>query len=181
LGDGCAIRLLSEDGVWLQLAALYNMDAEQLELTRIAVSEAPLHVDEPSLTARAFQSSQPLFVPVVDQDQVRAAAKPEHGSLVDRLGIHSLIVVPMRVQGRPIGVLSLSRRRREQPPFSADDLTLAQDLADRAALAISNARLLQALQRELAERTKAEAEVRALSADLEQRVVVRTAELTVAN
>ncbi len=92
-----------------------------------------------------------------------------------------MIVVPMHVRGQTIGIVRLYRYRREQPPFSEDDLTLAQDLADRAALAISNARLLQAVLHELAERTKAEAEVRALSADLEQRVIARTAELSAAN
>jgi light-regulated signal transduction histidine kinase (bacteriophytochrome) len=87
----------------------------------------------------------------------------------------------MQVQGRVIGVLTLYRRQSEQPPFDEEDLALAQDLADRAALAIGNARLLQQVQYQLAERTKAEAEVRALSAELEQRVVARTAELLAAN
>jgi len=56
-----------------------------------------------------------------------------------------------------------------------------RDISDRAALAISNARLLEQVQRELAERTRAEAEVRTLSATLEQRVIARTAALTAAN
>jgi len=77
--------------------------------------------------------------------------------------------------------LIVYRRRREQPAFDEDDLSLAQDLADRAALAIGNAQLLTQVQHELAERAKAETEVRALSVELEQRVVARTAELAAAN
>jgi light-regulated signal transduction histidine kinase (bacteriophytochrome) len=87
----------------------------------------------------------------------------------------------MHVQGQAIGVLIVYRHRREQPSFDEDDLSLAQDLADRAALAIGNARLLAQVQHELAERAKAEAEVHALSIELEQRVVARTAELAAAN
>lgn len=181
LGNGCCIRMLSEDEEWLELVALYDLDAEKLELTRIVLGETPLHVSEPSLTTQIFRSKQPLLITVVDQAQVRAATKPEYTSLVDRLGLDSLIVVPIQVQRRPIGVLIIWRHQSAQPPFDEDDLTLAQDLADRAALAISNARLLEQVQRELAERTKAEAEVRTLSATLEQRVIARTAALTAAN
>ena len=89
---------------------------------------------------------------MVDLEQIRATTSREFWSLVERLGIHSMIGVPMRVQGQAIGVIIVYRHRREQPVFSEDDLTLAQDLADRAALAIGNARLLAQVQHELAER-----------------------------
>ncbi|MBK9710136.1 MAG: PAS domain S-box protein [Kouleothrix sp.] len=181
LGEGCSIRLLSEDALWLQLVTLYDVDPAKLELQRIVLGDAPLHVDEPSLTTRVFQSIQPLFSPIVDLEQIRATTSREFWSLVERLGIHSMIGVPMRVQGQAIGVIIVYRHRREQPVFSEDDLTLAQDLADRAALAIGNARLLAQVQHELAERAKAESEVRALSAELEQRVADRTLALTAAN
>jgi len=59
LGEGCNIRLLSDDAEWLQLAALYDGDAEKLELTRTVLGEAPLRVDEPSVATRIFQSRQP--------------------------------------------------------------------------------------------------------------------------
>lgn len=51
------------------------------------------------------------------------------------------MVVPLRAHGQTIGVLSFARYAPEQPAFTQDDLSLAQDLADRAALAIHNARL----------------------------------------
>jgi PAS domain S-box-containing protein len=181
LGQGCSIRLLSDDKQWLDLAALYDGDPEKLEQQRIVLLGSPLRVDEPSLATRIFHSQQPLLIAHVDLEQARAMTKPEYWSLVERLGVHSRIIVPMRVQGQTIGVLGLYRYQHEQPPFDEDDLNLAQDLADRAALAISNARLLRQVQCELAERTKAEAEVRTLSADLELRVVARTAELSAAN
>jgi light-regulated signal transduction histidine kinase (bacteriophytochrome) len=80
-----------------------------------------------------------------------------------------------------IGILALTRFGSAQPSFDDQDLSLAQDLADRAALAIDNARLLVQLQHELDERSRAEAEVRTLNDELERRVAERTAELTVVN
>lgn len=50
-----------------------------------------------------------------------------------------MIVVPLTARGVVLGVMSLWRSRRPDP-FAADDLTLALELASRAALAIDNAR-----------------------------------------
>jgi PAS domain S-box-containing protein len=160
LGEGCGISLISDDREWLQTVVLYDVDPERGELLPIILGDAPHPVDEPSLTTRVFLSSQPLLIPVIDQNQLRAATQPAYQSLIDGLAMHSLLGVPMRVQGRTIGVLILYRHQPDRPPFDTDDLTLAQDLADRAALAIGNARLLAQVQRELAERTKAEAALR---------------------
>jgi light-regulated signal transduction histidine kinase (bacteriophytochrome) len=126
----------------------------------------PLRINEPSLSTRVIQSRQPLLIPVIDPEQIRAATKPEYASLMDRVGIHSIIGVPLRVQGQAIGALLLHRHRREQPPFNQDDLTLAQDLADRAALAISNVQMLEQLQHELTERKQAEEELKQTAAEL---------------
>jgi len=61
------------------------------------------------------------------------------GAHAPDLGVHSLIVVPLAARGMVLGVMTLWRSRRPDP-FEADDLTLAQELASRAAVAIDNAR-----------------------------------------
>jgi PAS domain S-box-containing protein len=52
----------------------------------------------------------------------------------------SLVIVPLAARGVALGALSLLRRGA-RPPFAHDDLPLARGLADRAALALDNARL----------------------------------------
>ena len=94
--------------------------------------------------------------------------------------MHSFIVVPLRAQGQIVGALHLSRDEPGQP-YTTDDLALVQGIADRAALAVQNALLFEDSQRALAARREAEAEVRRLNAELEQRVLTRTAELQSAN
>ena len=76
------------------------------------------------------------------------------------IGIHSLLVTALRVRGETIGTLSLFRFAPASPSFDKRDQDMAQALADHAALAITNARLLQSARRELAEREKAEAALR---------------------
>ncbi|HEY3478786.1 MAG TPA: PAS domain-containing protein, partial [Streptomyces sp.] len=56
------------------------------------------------------------------------------------LGIHSLLVLPLRARGVVLGLLVVSRARGREP-FDHDDLALAMDLANRAGAALDNARL----------------------------------------
>ncbi len=61
----------------------------------------------------------------------------------------SLLVVPLRVRSRVIGVLEVVNKR--EGDFSTDDLSLVETLAASAAIAIDNARLMEALRRRTAE------------------------------
>jgi serine phosphatase RsbU (regulator of sigma subunit) len=64
----------------------------------------------------------------------------EHARLVTRLGIRSLMIVPLRARERAIGVI-LFGTAESDTLFDEDDLALAEDLAARAATAVDNARL----------------------------------------
>ncbi|MCE7082138.1 SpoIIE family protein phosphatase [Streptomyces sp. ST2-7A] len=56
------------------------------------------------------------------------------------LGIHSLMVVPLRARGKVLGLLVISRAGR-RAGFDADDLALAEEIAGRASVSLDNARL----------------------------------------
>ncbi|MGW3204870.1 SpoIIE family protein phosphatase [Streptomyces sp. NPDC001135] len=55
------------------------------------------------------------------------------------LGLHSVMIVPIRARGVTMGITSFFRRRRQEP-FDEDDLSLAEDLVSRAAVCVDNAR-----------------------------------------
>ncbi|MGP4049149.1 SpoIIE family protein phosphatase [Streptomyces sp. 2A115] len=55
------------------------------------------------------------------------------------LGLHSVIVVPIRARGTTLGVATFFRRGRQEP-FDRDDLGLAEEFVARAALCLDNAR-----------------------------------------
>ena len=55
------------------------------------------------------------------------------------LGLHSVMIVPVRARGVTLGITTFLRRRRKEP-FDEDDLRLAEDLVSRAAVCIDNAR-----------------------------------------
>ncbi|WP_028804180.1 SpoIIE family protein phosphatase [Streptomyces sp. 142MFCol3.1] len=55
------------------------------------------------------------------------------------LGLHSVMIVPVRARGITLGITTFFRRTREDP-FDEDDLSLAEEFVARAALCIDNAR-----------------------------------------
>ncbi|MFE7270975.1 SpoIIE family protein phosphatase [Streptomyces sp. NPDC057623] len=55
------------------------------------------------------------------------------------LGLHSVMIVPIRARGVTLGLTTFFRRNRQEP-FEEDDLNLAEDLVSRAAVCVDNAR-----------------------------------------
>ncbi len=64
------------------------------------------------------------------------------GALVARFGPQNGLRLPLRSRGRLIGLIDLSRPL-DRGSFTDDELVLAADLAERSALALENAQLLQ--------------------------------------
>ena len=143
-GDVCVLNLLSEDGQWLDPVSCYHVDPEVREFVSELLSSYPRRVDE-GIGGRVMQTGEPLLMPVTSQQEFRAAIKPEYQRYLERFRVYSTLLVPLKVRGQAIGVLSLTRNYPGEP-HNTDDQSLFQDLADRAAMAIANAQLYQQAQ-----------------------------------
>lgn len=82
-------------------------------------------------------------VPTLERDLAASprwqAQDPVRARRIVESGVHSLITVPLRARGVILGMAHFWRS--EQPePFSEEDLSLAEELVARAAVAIDNAR-----------------------------------------
>jgi PAS domain S-box-containing protein len=135
--ESCTVFLLDPVAQQMNLAALHATDPEVLRQLREAFSNRSLLVtDQPAVTEK-LKRGEALLIPHV----LARESSPEQARWQERLGLHSTLVVPLRLQGRWLGILTLGRFSRESPPFNENDLDLAQALADHASLAIENARL----------------------------------------
>ena len=90
---------------------------------------------------------------------------PVEARVVSEERIQALVLIPVRVRGRCLGVLAVGRWRHD--PFSPETQEVLERLADEAAVALANA---------LAYR-----EIEALTQSLEAKVVQRTLQLSDAN
>jgi light-regulated signal transduction histidine kinase (bacteriophytochrome) len=88
--------------------------------------------------------------------------------------------VPVQAGEQVIGMICVMNLERENA-FSETDIRLLTTIAANVGIAIRNAQLYRAVQQELQERQRAEAQVRELNEALEKRVAVRTVELEAAN
>ena len=169
--DGCVVRLLA-DG-WLSPVAthlpfeLSVREPEAIARLREHISGAR-HLREHAAGRQVLETGEALLIPKLDYEQLRQTATRNVVDAYETIGVHSLLLVALRVRGESFGLLALVRFLDSSPPFDETDRDLAQALADHAALAISNARLLSSVRTELAERKRAEAALRRSEEQLRQ-------------
>ncbi|MFE4258770.1 SpoIIE family protein phosphatase [Streptomyces sp. NPDC056883] len=90
---------------------------------------------------QALASRQPFLTARLDEQAVAPAARhtAKPAQLV-AVGVHSLVMAPLVARETVLGVATFYRTR-PIGPFGSEDVTLAGELAARAALSIDNARL----------------------------------------
>jgi len=140
LADWCAVDLFDEDGV-REPVAIAHVDPEQLEIATRLRAYQPERVHPESGIGTMLRTGEPVLMPEIPDELLeRTAVDEEHLRLLRAARMRSALVVPMSVRGRTIGALTMvsSRARRT---FGDADLDFAVQLAERAALAVENARL----------------------------------------
>ena len=158
VGDGCTIRLVSREGTWLDgPTAVHHQDIEKREAIRELLARQRQRVGE-GFSGKVVATVKPLFLPKISLDGLKAQLPADSHALLEQLNIQSMLAVPLKTPDRVLGVLTMIRGQT-QSAYSQDDLSLVQDLADRAALAIQNALLLTELEVRVLERTEALQEV----------------------
>ncbi len=143
--------------------------------------EEPTPLIENAQLTRTILSAQPYLVNRSVEEIDKRRANIQHQNA---LGEHSkvsasLMLAPLQFGRKVLGAISAQSYTIDA--YTNDDLDLLTGVATQVAIAIENARLYTAQQKELAEKKRAEAEVRHLNAELEARVRQRTAELEAAN
>lgn len=137
--DWCAIDVLLDGR--LHRVAVEHVDPAKVELAQQLQDRYPSDPDAPSGAANVVRTgTSELIAEITDEMLVAAAVDEEHLRLARELRLRSALTVPLiardRVRGAITWVSAESERR-----YTADDVSLAEDLAKRAAIAIDNAEL----------------------------------------
>jgi signal transduction histidine kinase len=148
IGDLCSVLLVSDDGRMLSAAATYDEDADVLALAHARFANEPFPILP--MHRKVLDTGEPYFTPRVHPERVREVTSVGRAAFSEQIGVHSALLVALRAQGRATGLLGLTRHRPDRPPYDDHDCELVQLLADHAAVAIANARILQRRDREIA-------------------------------
>jgi signal transduction histidine kinase len=130
------------------------------------------------LVMEVVETGRPVLLAEIPDALLRAGARDEdHYRALRDAGMRSAMVVPLSAAGRVIGALTLVSAESRRT-YTAEDLSLAESLAERAAIAFENARLYRAAQEDISRRKAVEEQIRAANATLETRIQERTAKLS---
>ncbi len=143
--DWCTVDVADEDGRPRRVAVMHA-DPAKLRAYRDLIEHYPPRTDDPHGILHVLRTGEPdLLEDIPDAVLAAVAHDDEHLRLLRVMGLRSHVIVPIRSQGRTLGVLTFitaeSGRR-----YTPADLRVAQDIAHRAAVAVQNADLYQALQ-----------------------------------
>ncbi len=150
LADCCVVDVLDESRQVRQLAVAH-VDPEREALVRSLEERYPTSETDPqSIVGRALREATPVELFHLDTRAAEVAQDEDHARDLAALELVSGLIVPLIARGQTLGALTLltsaSQRR-----YGPDDLTFAEQLASRAAIAVDTARLY----REAAERGRA--------------------------
>jgi signal transduction histidine kinase len=153
IGDGCQVTLLDSDGESLVNAANAHRDPGlEADYRGYLAGVGVPKLSSAAVSAVVARTGTAKLVPAIDPATLVAQADQALKPLVARLNVHSFAVVPIRARGAVIGTISIMRSGPGRG-YTVDDLTLLEDLAGRAGLAIENARLYGELERRVRQRT----------------------------
>jgi signal transduction histidine kinase/PAS domain-containing protein len=146
LGDWCVVSLIvdPESHEWpprLEPVAVVAHDPAKLALAQTLADRYFADLAPNAGMHSVLRTGTPVFVPTITDEMLAGVVRDaEHLALMRELKLSSLIIVPLIARGVTLGALTLcmtaSGRR-----YDAEDLALAQDLAQRQAFAVDNARL----------------------------------------
>jgi PAS domain S-box-containing protein len=140
VADWCGVDLLDERGVRQQVVVAHP-DPERLTLAERLREYDPAEPSSDTGVGLVLATGKAQVYSDIPQDMLEAAAQDEeHLRLLRAVGMRSVVIVPMRIGARTLGVMTLvsaeSGRR-----FTEEDVQFAEQVAARAAVAVENSRL----------------------------------------
>jgi PAS domain S-box-containing protein len=142
LADWCIVHMRAEDGA-ISLFAATHVDASKADLVKELDQRYPLAADAEYGYPKVMRTGKPELL--VECPSFDSAPDTGQLNLLREVGWRAQICVPLNAHGRTLGAITLvvAESGRHYEP---DDLMLAGELAQRAALAVENARLYRAAQ-----------------------------------
>ncbi|MGY1601753.1 SpoIIE family protein phosphatase [Geodermatophilus sp. SYSU D00815] len=137
LADLCLIDLATDNGV-TRVAARHGDPGRQPLVEELRTRHLP-GPERPHPATEAMRRQRTQWIPeLTDEDLGRITDDEHHLAVVRRLGIRSIVSVPLVAEGRALGALTLGADR-DRSGFTAADVEVAEQLALQVALVVDRA------------------------------------------
>ena len=156
LADYSIVDVRDATGNLRRVAWAHVDPAEQRTFDAALAGWVPQRLHEEHPISRTLHTGEAQFVPKVTTEWLeRIAFSPDHLEFMRQRQFISQITVPLRARDRTLGAITFCCTVASGRRFQEGDLHLAQDVAERVALVVDNARLFK-------ETREAEAKIRRL-------------------
>jgi signal transduction histidine kinase len=147
LADWCTVDMLDEDGS-IRRVAVAHQDPEKTKWAWELPRRFPIDLESPTGVANVLRTGRPEFLPELPPELLddAVAEQPELAEVLEELGLHSWLCLPLKGRGPVLGALSLVTAESGRT-FTQADYDLAVALASRAGVAIETALLYREAER----------------------------------
>jgi signal transduction histidine kinase len=140
IGAWCIVDILEEDDSIRRLA-IYHPDPEKQKLVRELQTSWTAEPNDPFGAPAMLRSTRTMAITdFIDAKLTASAHSPRNLLLLRQLGIGSLLTVPLIARSRLLGAITFVGAERGTA-FTTEDVQLAEDVANRGALALDNAQV----------------------------------------
>ncbi len=136
--DCAVITLLTEHGETKRVA-LTHIDPKSARSFSVLLDKYPPMIQDDYGTGKVIRTGKPDFEPYLDLNIdgfLKVIRYPELAELLSSLNVLSVICVPLKAYGKTLGALWMGVTSHSSRRFNEDDLKLAEEVANRAALSI---------------------------------------------
>jgi PAS domain S-box-containing protein len=154
VGDFSLLTLLNSTGDKLRITAFHDTSSTGQALLRKFVVLGSEFDPSQSLSGGVLGSGEPVLIPSIPPEQLKAISLPAFQEFIHEIGIKSVLIVPLVGRSGVVGTMNVMRHR-DSTPLNVEDQSFLTDTAYRIALAIENCRLFESLHSEITERLSA--------------------------
>lgn len=140
LADQCTVYMIGENGQ-IQCVAAVHVNSEKESLLLQILEEYPIDWNSKTTITRVLHSGRAELMAEVTEEVIDDSARDaRQRDLIQQLSPQSHLCVPLMIREQPCGVLAFTITESDRQ-YTPGDLSVAEDLARRAAVALDNARL----------------------------------------
>ena len=146
IADWCAVDIVNAAGELEQLA-LAHADPGRVEYAQEFTRRYPVDPASPMGAHHVIRTGQSVLLPHLTDEMIEQSARSQaHREAIRAPALTSLMVVPLRTRHGAVGAMTFVSAESGRH-YSEPDLQFAETVADRAAVAIENARAYEEVRR----------------------------------